>query len=331
MAIAGIEYHAPETLEEAVAMLREYGEDAVPLAGGTDLVPALKYGVLRARHLVSLKRLPGCRAIAVTPAGDLSIGAFATLREVAESPLVRAACPALAGAAGQAGSPLLRNRGTLGGNVCLDTRCWYFNQSARWRASRPLCLKVAGGQRCYVNERQNRCVALFSADTPPVLVVVGARATLRGPGGERTVPVEDLYTGDGLAPVHRGAAEIMTEITVPMRRWGTAYLKYSARESIDFPILGAAAGVALGADGLIAEARVALTGVRSAPIRLEEMEAVLRGGPVPAAGDRGEQVARSLGALFLSDAVPHKRQLAGLMAVEAVRRAAAAARAGRTA
>jgi 4-hydroxybenzoyl-CoA reductase subunit beta len=321
-------YHGPETLEEAIALLARYGAGAVPLAGGTDLVPALKQGVLPARHLVSLGRIPGFREISMTPSGGLAIGAFATLRAVADSPLVRSSCKALAEAAAQAGSPLLRHRGTLGGNLCLDTRCWYYNQTEAWRASRPLCQK-AGGERCYVNQKQNRCVALFSADTPAVLVAVGARVALAGPRGERTVPVEALYSGDGLAPLAKSAAEIVTLVTVPgsKGRRGTAYLKWSARESIDFPILGTAAAVSLGADGALDEVRVALTGVCSAPVRLAGFEAMLCGRAAPSPGDPAlsEAVAGELGSLFLSDAVPHKRRVAGLLAVEAVARAAAAA------
>ncbi|OGK80390.1 MAG: hypothetical protein A2X52_20485 [Candidatus Rokubacteria bacterium GWC2_70_16] len=333
MTATRIEYHAPTTLAQAVALLGEHGPAAAPLAGGTDLVPALKYGVLRARHLVSLARIPGHRDIATTAEGGLSIGAFATLAAVARSPLVSAVCPALAEAAAQAGSPLLRNRGTLGGNVCLDTRCWYYNQTEAWRASRALCQK-AGGEQCYVNQKQNVCVALFSADTPAALIAVGARATLAGPAGERIVPVEALYSGEGLRPLAKGEAEIVTDIAVPAppARSGTAYLKHSQRESIDFPLLGAAAAVALSPGGTIASARIALTGARSAPCRLPELEAALAGGPVPAEGDR--ELARlatgSLGALFLTEAVPHKRRLAGLMAVDAVARAAAAAQGRRT-
>lgn len=328
---AEIEYHAPDTLEQALALLAEHGPAAVPLAGGTDVVPALRYGVLGARHLVSLKRIRGFREISLTAEGTLAVGAFVTLREVAESPAVQAAAPALAEAAGQAGSPLLRNRGTLGGNVCLETRCWYYNQTQAWRASRALCLK-AGGEPCYVNQKENRCVALFSADTPPVLIAVGARATLAGPGGQRTAPVETLYSGDGLKPLTKSPAEILTTITVPAApaRSGTAYVKHSVRESIDFPVLGAAAAVELGADGRVARARVALTGATAAPCRLGALEAGLQGRPAPAEGDRelAALAARSLGPLFLSEAVPHKRTLAGLMAVEAAARAARAAGTG---
>lgn len=329
MQTAEIEYHAPETLEQALALLREHRATATLLAGGTDLVPALKQRVLQACHLVSLKRIPGLRHISINPHGDLSIGALATLRDVAVSPLVRAACPALAEAASQAGSPVLRNSGTLGGNVCLDTRCWYFNQTERWRASRLLCQK-AGGEQCFVNEKQNQCVALFSADTPPVLIVAGACATLAGLEGERTMPVEALYSGDGLRPLAKGNAEIITKITVPALppRWGTAYLKHSARESIDFPVLGVAAAVGLREDGAIREARVALTGAKTSPFRLFEVEAALRGCRPPEEGDRAlaQVAARALGPLFLSDTVPHKRWLAGLVTVDAVRHAGAAAR-----
>jgi len=316
-----------------MALLAKHGGEAVVLGGGTDLVPGLKYGLLRARHLVSLKNIPGCRHISISANGDLSIGACATLRNVAMSPLVRKTCPALAEAAAQAGSPLLRNRGTLGGNLCLDTRCWYYNQTEAWRASRLLCLK-AGGEQCYVNQKQNSCVALFSADTPAVLIVARALVTLAGPQGERTIPVEALYSGDGLRPLTKSDAEILTTITVPAPRgrWGTAYLKHSVRESIDFPVLGVAAAVELRVDGSIGEARIALTGARSAPFCLAAVEAALRGRAAPAEGDRAlaRLAMRSLGSLFLSDAVLHKRWLAGLLTVEAVVRATVAARAGRT-
>lgn len=325
-------YHVPDTLEQALALLSEHRAAAALLAGGTDLVPALKYRVLQAYHLVSLKRIPGLRHISISQHGDLSVGALATLRDVAVSPLVRTVCPALAEAASQAGSPLLRNRGTLGGNVCLDTRCWYYNQTETWRANRGSCQKAAGKQ-CYVNEKQNRCVALFSADTPPALIIAGALATLIGPHGERTIPVEALYSGDGLRPLVKGDAEIITTITVPAppSRWGTAYLKHSVRESIDFPVLGVAAAVGLGEDGVIREARVALTGAMSAPLRLFEAEAALRGRRPPGESDRAlaQLVTRSIGSLFLSEAVPHKRWLAGLLTVEAVGHATAAAKAGR--
>lgn len=332
MPSARLEYHAPRTLAEAVALLREHGASARVLAGGTDVVPALKLGILGARHLVSLKRVAGARGIAVTPEGDLVIGALTTLHEVATSALVRTACPALATAAGQAGSPLLRNRGTLGGNVCLETRCWYYDQSATWRASRSSCLKTDGTQ-CHVNQKENRCVALFSADTPPVLLAEGARATLIGPDAERTIPVEALYTGDGLTPLAKDAAEILTALTVPRApaRSGTAYLKESIRESIDFPVLGVAAAVALEPGGMIAEARIAITGARSAPCRLPEVEAAVRGRPVPGPGDRhlARLAGRSVGPLFLSESAPYKRTLVGLMTVEALAAAAAQARSTR--
>jgi 4-hydroxybenzoyl-CoA reductase subunit beta len=331
MTSARLLYHAPETLERAVALLAEHGPGAVPLGGGTDLVPALKYGVCRPDHLVSLRRIGRLRQTEATAAGDCRIGAAVTLADVAASSPVRAACPAVAEAAAQAGSPLLRNRGTLGGNVCLDTRCWYYNQTEAWRASRPLCQK-AGGDLCYVNEKQNRCVALFSADTPPALMVARAQATLLGPRGERTVPVDALYSGDGLRPLAKAEAEIVASVTVPAAppRSGAAYVKYSVRDSIDFPVVGAAAAVELDAGGALAAARVAVTGVAPAPLRLAAVEDALRGRAAPPDGDPALAAAAvgSLGPLFLSDAVPHKRRLVGLMTVEAVRRAAARARGG---
>lgn len=327
-----IEYHVPETIPQACALLSEHGAAASLLAGGTDVVSALKYGVLAARHLVSLRRIPGLREISRQPDGGLVIGALAKLCDVSESPAVRSVCLALAEAAGQAGSPLLRNRGTFGGNVCLETRCWFYNQNETWRASRPLCLKT-GGDQCYVNPTQNRCVALFSADTPAALIVGRAQARLVGPRGERTLAIEDLYSSDGLRPLARENGEILTALTLPAPRpqSGSAYLKYSVRESIDFPILGIAASVALDMNGEIGDLRLGVTGVKTAPVRLLEFEAALRHRAVPQEHDSGlaEIASRTLGTLYLTDTVPHKRHLAGLMAVQAVCRAAAAARDGR--
>ncbi len=324
---ADLEYHAPESLDEAVALLGRWGPRAALLAGGTDVVGALKHGVLAKNHFVSLKRIREFRDIAVSESGDLLIGAFTSLDAIASSEAVRERCLALAEAAGKAVSPLLRGRATLGGNLCLDTRCWYFNQSESWRASRAPCLKAEGAQ-CWANEKRNICVALFCAETPPALMVAGARVHLRGPAGERTIGADELYSGDGLAPLKLEAAEVVTTVAIPPRppRWGSTYLKYAARGSIDFPLLGIAAGVRLEPDGRIAEARIAVTGARSAPFRLVDFEAELRGRPVPDEAERGDSVARSLGMLYLSDDVPYKRRLAGLLAAEAVRRAAGIAR-----
>jgi len=320
---AALEYHAPESLDEALELLARCGPRAALLAGGTDVVPALKSGVLGKEHLVSLKRIREFRDIALGERGELRIGAFTPLDEIASSAAVRRHCAALAEAAGRAVSPLLRGRATLGGNLCLDTRCWYFNQSEAWRASRALCLK-AGGERCWVNETRNTCVALFCAETPPALMVAGARVDVRGPAGARTIAVDALYSDDGLAPLRREAVEIVTTVVLPQSppRWGSTYLKLATRDSIDFPLLGVAAGVQLDAEGRIAEARVALTGAKSAPFRLTQFESELRGGAVPDESERGESVARSIGMLYLSDDVPYKRRLAGLLAAEAVGRAA---------
>jgi len=334
MRAGDIEYHMPETLPQACALLSAHGAAAALLAGGTDVVSALKHGVLGARHLVSLKRIPGLSEVSRESDGGLTIGALVKLCEVAESAAVRSVCAALAEAAGQAGSPLLRNRGTLGGNVCLETRCWFYNQNESWRASRPPCLK-AGGDQCYVNRTQNQCVALFSADTPAALITGRARVRLAGPRGERSLPIEDLYSSDGLRPLTRENGEILTAVTLPAPRprSGSAYLKYSVRESIDFPVLGIAASVALDGNGGIGDLRLAVTGVKPAPMRLVEFEAALRDRAAPRENDSGLAgiASRTLGTLYLTDTVPHKRHVAGLMAVEAVCRAAAAARDGRAA
>lgn len=329
MRVRTFQYESPQSLEQALRILAEYRHESLLLAGGTDVVPALKYRVLRPRVLVSTRDIPGLRDEVPAEDGGLRLGALRTLRDVARSPQVRSRFPALAEAAGQVASPLIRNQATLGGNVCLDTRCWYYNQSEEWRSSRPLCLK-AGGEECYVNAKENRCVALFSADTPPALIALGAQATLASARGERTVPVEALYADEGLSPLAREPDEVLTWIRIPPPppRSGAAYIKYSPRGSIDFPVLGVAASVRLDGGREIAEARIVLTAAKAGPHRLPEAEGHLVGralAPEPLA-ELSALASRTVGTLFLSDTVPYKRRLLGLMVADAVE--AAVARAG---
>ena len=178
------EYHRPDTVRAAVDLLGELGDSAMLIAGGTDVIPNMKHRLHEPDHLVSLRGVAELRGIQIQD-NTLVLGAGASLAEVAAHPLVRTHAPAMASAAGQVAGPQLRSMGTLGGNLCLDTRCTYYNQSYFWRRSLGFCLKK-DGDTCHVTQVGKKCVAAHSADTPPVLWVLGARAELVSAGGARS-------------------------------------------------------------------------------------------------------------------------------------------------
>jgi 4-hydroxybenzoyl-CoA reductase subunit beta len=207
-------YAAPGTAEDAARILADYGPDAMPVAGGTDLYPNMKRRQFTPRVLVGLRGLAEAHGIETN--GTLSLGAMATLREVADHPAIRAHWPAVARAAGLVSSPPLRNAGTMGGNLCVDTRCNYYNQTEFWRASIGYCMKK-DGDICLVAPGSDKCWALSSSDTAPVMIALGAEVTLVGPGQERRIAVRDLYGPDGIDYLAKRPEESLTRIHGPER------------------------------------------------------------------------------------------------------------------
>lgn len=252
---------SPETVAGVVTALARPG--ARLIAGGTDILPNLKHRLDRPPVLVSLTRVRGLRQVTVDrAAGVLRIGAGMTLSEVSSHPEVTGRFPSLARAAGIVASPLLRNMGTLGGNIHLDTRCRYVNQTEFWRGAIGGCLK-SGGTVCHVVPGGRSCVAAMSSDCVPVLITLDARVALVGPGGEREVALSDYYDTDGVSHIKKDPAEVMTEVRVPLpdgpRR--TAYRKWTVRGSIDFPLISIALRFDLAEDSMhavIRDARVCL-------------------------------------------------------------------------
>jgi len=271
---------APRTAREAARLLADHGPEAMAVAGGTDLFPNMKRRQFTPRVLVALRNLEGASGLHAN--GGLDIGALATLSEVAASPAVNARWPAVARSAGLVSSPPLRNAGTMGGNLCVDTRCNYYNQSEFWRASIGYCMKK-DGDVCLVAPGSDKCWALSSSDTAPVMIALGAEVTLVGPGGERRIPVRDLYGPDGIAYLAKRPEEVLTRIHVPDRGgWVTTYRKVRRRGSIDFPVLGVAVAVRLGASRRVEEARIVLGAVHTAPVEATDAEEFLRGRPLDA-------------------------------------------------
>jgi 4-hydroxybenzoyl-CoA reductase subunit beta len=247
------------------------------VSGGTDLYPNMKRRQFEPKVLVGLRALDGGREIAEAAGGGFEIGGLATLQSLERSAFLRARLPALATAAGLVSSPTLRHMGTIGGNLCVDTRCTYYNQTYDWRKAIDFCMKKDGAI-CWVAPSSPRCWAVSSSDTAPVLMAVDASVTLVGPSGERRIPVKDLYRHDGIDFVTKKREEILTAIHVPAANGLRAtYLKLRRRDSIDFPILGVAAAIATAKDGTVTKARIVLTAVESAPVEAERAEALLVG------------------------------------------------------
>lgn len=278
MRLPKFEYLRAGSVEEACAMLVEQSTTAVPIAGGTDMLVAMKQGIVAPQRLVDLGGIPGLATIERRD-GTLRIGALATLRQIADSPLVQRQWPLLARAAGRAASPQIRNLATMGGNVCLSRRCWYYNQSQFWRQSRPPCLRM-GGAQCYVIAGSDKCYALHCADTVPPLLALEAKVKLVSASGERIVALENLYSDLGPETLNLKPGEILTEVLVPeppSSDFGV-YLRYSDRPSISFPLAGVAAIVRRGrGNGVCEDARVAVGALCPKPLRLRRGEEVLKG------------------------------------------------------
>lgn len=254
------EVESPDTIEGVVAALQRR-PGARLIAGGTDILPNLKHFLDTPPALVSLARVTALRGVVRDDAaGVLRIGAGVTLTQLAEHPEARALFPSLAEAAGGVASPVIRNMGTLGGNVNLDTRCRYVNQSEFWRgAIGGGCLK-SEGDVCHVVPKGRNCVAAMSSDNVPVLIGLDATIVLVGPEGRRELPLEEYYQADGIAHTLAKPGEVTVELRVPLPRGPrrTRYVKWAVRKSIDYPLLSAALRFDLAADGPHAE----VTGVR---------------------------------------------------------------------
>ena len=275
------EYLRPRTVPEAAEMLAAHDGLAMAIAGGSDLLPKMKRRQIEPTHLVGLRGLPELAGISAEPDGSLRIGAAETLAAICTAPEVERSAPALAAAARSVSTPQLRAAGTLGGNVLVDTRCTYYDQTYEWRRALGFCFKK-DGDWCPLAPGGKRCWSVSSSDTVPVLIALAASATLTGPAGTRTLLLEDLYADDGLAPVRKERAEILTSILIPPADGLRAtYWKLRRRESFDFPILGVAAALDL-RDGIVARARIVLGAVASHPLRATAAEDLLTGRPLTA-------------------------------------------------
>ena len=261
-------YLQPKTLAEALKMKADAGPDGMFVAGGTDLYPNMKRRHQEPKTVISLMGIPDLRR-----RDDRLIGSAVTLTELAVRPSGR---PTVIGhAAALVSTPLLRNMGTLGGNLCLDTRCNYYNQSYEWRKSIDFCMKKDGAI-CWVAPSSPRCWAVSSSDVAPVMVAIGAEYRLLGPQGERVVPAGRFYHNDGINYLTKQPDEILVEVRLPAPNgWDAVYHKLRRRGSFDFPVLGVAAWVQWNGN-TVADARIVLGGVASYPQEIPEAGAALK-------------------------------------------------------
>jgi 4-hydroxybenzoyl-CoA reductase subunit beta len=257
-------FRSPATAYEAARILASEGPQAMLIAGGTDLLPNMKRRHQTPKTLVSLGRIEALKQIA--NGSGARLGAVLTLNEIVANPVVREKYAGLWQAAAQVATVHLRNMGTLGGNLCLDTRCNYYNQSYEWRKAIDFCLKK-DGEICWVATASKRCVATSSTDCAPALMSLGASVRLVSTQGERDVALADLYRNDGIDYLARRADEILTEVKLPPAEgWKSSYWKLRRRGAFDFPVLGVAAAVKTARDGTVEDARIVLGAVSSRPL-----------------------------------------------------------------
>ncbi len=261
----------PKTVEEAVRILADSGPEAMIIAGGTDVVPNLQMKLFTPRVLVDLKPIRALAGITMVAGGALRIGALTTLTEIVDSPLVQSNYAVLVSAVATIAGPLQRNMGTLGGNLCLETRCLWYNQSYFWRKALGGCLKKEGDV-CHVAPGGARCWAVWSGDSAPALLTLDAEMEIAGPRGSRRLPLAKFYRNDGIYRVALGRDEMVTAVFLPARTAGRRglYHKLRIRDSIDYPLAGVAVALEVDRNGVCREARVAVTAVNPAPLLVNE-------------------------------------------------------------
>ncbi len=271
-------YLQPKALKEALAMKVDAGPDGMYVAGGTDLYPNMKRRHQEPRTVITLMGIPDLLGVGRGEWGVV-VKAGITLTELSSDRQIRRDYPAVAHAAELVSTPLLRNMGTLGGNLCLDTRCNYYNQTYEWRKAIDFCMKKDGAI-CWVAPSSPRCWAVSSSDLAPVAVAIGAEFLLVGPQGERVVPAGRFYQNDGITYLTKHPDEILTEVRLPAPNgWDAVYRKLRRRGSFDFPVLGVAVWVQWEGN-TIADARLVLGGVASHPQEVPECAAAIRGTPL---------------------------------------------------
>jgi 4-hydroxybenzoyl-CoA reductase subunit beta len=290
----------PRALSDALAVLNEHADKSLRairvLAGGTDLLPSMQQKLFEPQHLVDLRLINDIKGIRETGQG-IEIGALTTLHEIEHSQILQARYPVLVEAAKTVASPVIRNMSTIGGNICLDTRCLWYNQSLAWRKSCGFCIKK-DGDLCHVAPGGQKCWAVFSGDTPPALLCLDAEIEIARASSTRRIPLRDFYTGEGDNYRRLQPNELVTRVILPRPSAGLrgAYRKLRVRGSIDYPLAGVAV-TCRRSNGHIEDLRIGLTAVNPAPL-------LVKGIPELCAAYQDQNLAEAAGELAASAAKP---------------------------
>ncbi len=327
MALPRFKLLRPRNVEDAVGFLHRYESDGVQIcAGGTDIIPSMKQKLFTPAYLMDIRAIDDLQRIRVVSGLGVEIGALVTLSVIEDSGFIASHYPVLREAVMTVASPLLRTMGTIGGNICLDTRCLWYNQSLQWRKSCGFCIKK-DGDLCHVAPGGKFCWAAFSADSPAALLCLNAEIELASPTGSRRIPLADFYTNVGDDRIKLAKNELLTRVFLPEATAGMigVYKKLRMRGSIDYPLAGVA--VALRKRGkLIEDARVAITGVNPAPLLVQDAPHALIGKEIndvsaAAVGELAARVAKPLTTSLLTP--EYRREMIRVYAKRAVLAAAA--------
>jgi 4-hydroxybenzoyl-CoA reductase beta subunit len=327
MRLPSFEYLEPKNLKEALEMLAGHAGQAAVMAGGTDLIVRMKQRLVQPAFLISLKDLQDLNYIRLENALVL-IGATTPLVSLLDSELIKTHFPALADAARLIGAPPIQHvRGTIGGNLCLQTRCLHYNQSAFWRSGRAPCHKDHG-EICYAEENSDRCRSANQSDGACALMALGAGIVLESVRGKRSLSIEDFFTGKGESPFAASSDEMVTEIRIPApgEGEGSSFQKLTYRSAVDFALVSASAWVAV-KGGKISDARLAVGGAGASPLLLKEAANRLVGKDARdnhSVEETAKQVRNQASAFMvdnLGSTIEYRRKMSGVMARRALEEA----------
>jgi 4-hydroxybenzoyl-CoA reductase subunit beta len=287
MRLPKFDYRTPREIAEAVKIMAGSGPEGQFVAGGTDLYPNMKRRQQTPRTVISVMRVPELNQITGDGKSGVRIGASVTLTDIVEHPIINRDYPVIAQAARTISTPLLRNMGTIGGNLLLDTRCNYYDQNFEWRKGINFCLKK-DGDVCWVAPGSSKCWAVQSSDLVPVMVAIGAKFRLASTLGQRMIEAAGFYNDDGIDYLKKRPDELLVDIQLPpLNGWRASYQKLRRRGAFDFPVLGVAAWIQVDekqasgtSAGPVKNARIVLGGIAPSPLEVKEAGAALIGQPL---------------------------------------------------
>jgi 4-hydroxybenzoyl-CoA reductase subunit beta len=280
MRLPKFDYLVPREIAEAVKIIGDVGPQGQFVAGGTDLYPNMKRRQQTPKTVISVMRLKELNQIAGDGKSGVRIGASVTLTDICENPIINRDYPVVAQAARTISTPILRNMGTVGGNLLLDTRCNYYDQNYEWRKGINFCLKK-DGDVCWVAPGSSKCWAVQSSDLVPVMVALGAKFRLVSTIGDRMIDARGFYNDDGIEYLKKRPDELLADIHLPPTNgWRASYQKLRRRGAFDFPVLGVAAYVHLDLAGAVDDAKIVLGGIAPSPLEVKEAGEALIGQPL---------------------------------------------------